>query len=359
MLNIINIARNNRGIALLITVSVTTILVAAVLEHNRRARFTLVSAAAARDTITLNQMAASGVNVAMAILTEDKANSNSDSLQEDWAKESAIEEILAQIPFEDGRLSVKIGDELSKIQVNALLKFPDRHNINEAQILLWNRLLSVLSDEEQMENDREPMAIINSVKDWLDSGDDDAVTGLNGAESDYYKDQNPPYVCRNAPIPDLTELLLIKGITPELFYGSPEKPGISQFLTVYGLDSASGSTVAYPGRININTAEPPVLAALMPLESEELVEALYEFRQEAVSSQEIHDFSNPSWYKEIPGLSSVRLDPNLITTSSDLFRIDSAATLHDAQITTTAVVQRVKNRTSGKWTCQVLSWETK
>jgi general secretion pathway protein K len=358
MLNMIKIARNNRGIALLITVSVTTILVAAVLEYNRRARFTLVSAAAARDTITLTQMAASGVNVAMAMLIKDKADSNADSLQEDWAKESAIDEILTQIPFEDGKLSVKIGDELSKIQVNALVKFPDHHNINEAQIPLWNRLLTVLGDEKQMENDREPMAIINSVKDWLDSGDDDAVSGLNGAESDYYQDLDPPYACRNAPIPDLSELLLIKGIAPELFYGSPEKPGISQFLTVYGLADASGSTVSYTGRININTAEPPVLAALMPSESEELVQALYEFRQEALSTEETHDFSNPSWYKEIPGFSGVRLDPNLITTSSDLFRIESTAVLHDAQMTATAVVQRAKTA-GGKWTCQVLNWETK
>ena len=37
------IIANNRGIALLITISVTTILVAAALEYNRRARFQVVS----------------------------------------------------------------------------------------------------------------------------------------------------------------------------------------------------------------------------------------------------------------------------------------------------------------------------
>ena len=68
MQTIWKIARNRRGIALLLVVSVTTILVATALEYNRRARFTLISTAAMRDGITLSQMAASGVHVAMAML---------------------------------------------------------------------------------------------------------------------------------------------------------------------------------------------------------------------------------------------------------------------------------------------------
>jgi hypothetical protein len=42
MLRMIKILTNNRGIALLITISVTTILVAAALEYNRRARFEVI-----------------------------------------------------------------------------------------------------------------------------------------------------------------------------------------------------------------------------------------------------------------------------------------------------------------------------
>ncbi|MGD8444367.1 MAG: hypothetical protein PVI94_12795, partial [Desulfobacterales bacterium] len=49
MLNTLKIIKNNRGIALLITISVTTILVAAALEYNRRARFAVISTAATRD----------------------------------------------------------------------------------------------------------------------------------------------------------------------------------------------------------------------------------------------------------------------------------------------------------------------
>ncbi|UCE55294.1 MAG: general secretion pathway protein GspK [Desulfobacterales bacterium] len=348
---------NSRGIALLITVSVTTILVAGALEYNRRARFTLVSTAAMRDGITLSQMTASGVHVAMAMLVKDKSESNADSLVEDWANPTNLEELLGEIPFEDGKLSVKISDEMGKIQINALVAFPDSRNFNESQVTLWDRFLSFAGDEEQMQDDSEPMAIINSIKDWLDSGDDDAITGLSGAESDYYQDLDPPYASRNGPMPDADELTLIKGITPELFYGSPEKPGISQFLTVHGV-ADSGTSFTYPGRININTAELPVIAALMPIGSEDRAEALIEYRQEAIESEERPDFSNPGWYKEIPEFGDVNINPKLIITSSDIFRIESEATLYDLKLKTTAVVQRIRDTKTGKWTCKTLSWKT-
>jgi len=80
---LLNVARNKRGIALLITISVTTILVAAALEYNRRARFAVISTAAARDRLTLSYMASSGVQIAMALLIKDKLESNFDSLAED------------------------------------------------------------------------------------------------------------------------------------------------------------------------------------------------------------------------------------------------------------------------------------
>ena len=57
MLKALKIFQNNRGIALLITISVTTILVAAALEYNRRARFAVISTAAVRDRLTMANMA--------------------------------------------------------------------------------------------------------------------------------------------------------------------------------------------------------------------------------------------------------------------------------------------------------------
>lgn len=355
-----HIIQNNRGIALLLTVSITTILVAATLEYNRQARVSLVSTAAMRDSITLSQMSTSGIHAAMALLVKDKQESTTDSLLEDWADSEKIDELLAQIPFEDGKLTVNIIDEMGKIQANALVAFPNKNAFNEAQLGLWERFLVNLEgqkEEGEVAEDSRPEAITNSVKDWLDSGDDDAITGLSGAESEYYQDLDPPYACRNGPLPDLDELLLIKGITPDIYYGDEETPGISRFLTIHGV-TGSGSEFAYPGKININTADVPVLAALISLENQDLIEALKDFRQAVIDGEEGHDFSKPGWYKEIPGFEDLNLDTNLITVSSDIFRIESEAALHDKKLLITAVVQRVKDARTGKWYCEILSWKT-
>jgi len=352
------IMANNRGIALLITISVTTILVAAALEFNRRARFLVLSTASVRDRLTMSYMASSGVHIAMALLIKDQAESNFDSLQEDWANPEKIDEILQEIPFDNGKLSVVITDELSKIQINSLVKFPDSRQFNESQVMIWERILNVIGSEDDLQTDSNPTAIVNSVKDWLDSGDEEATTGLSGAESSYYEEQDPPYASRNGPIADLSELLLIKGITPQLYYGTKDAPGLANYMTVQGLAFGAGTTFSWPGRININTADIPVLAALLGTENKDLAQAFYDFRQEMEVEKDIHDFSNPKWYKNITGFGDVTIDSKLITTSSDVFRIQSTASLSGIQTSVIAVVQRAPDPESGKWSCKVLSWKT-
>jgi general secretion pathway protein K len=353
--------KNRRGVALLVTLSVMTVLVAASLEYNRRARFELVSSAAARDQLTMTEMAKAGVQVAMAVLAKDKAENDTDTLMDDWADPVKIEEVLRDFPFEDGRLALAIHDEMGKLQVNALVNFPEGRQFNEPQRRLWERLLQYFVDRKELKldlrGDSEPAAIINSLKDWLDSGDDDAITGLSGAESSYYKDRDPPYPARNGPVRDLDELLLVKGITPELFYGRPEIPGISRYLTVQGMTPGEGTGFTFPGRINIATAEIPVLFALVPAENNDLVETLDEFRRDMVSGKQKVNLKNPNWIAQIPGLADLKLDPKLITAASDIFRVESTASLHDADVTITAVVQRVQSPKAGKWTCRILSWQ--
>jgi general secretion pathway protein K len=346
---------NNRGIALLITISVTAILVTVALEYNRRARFAVISTAAMRNRMTMSYMASSGIQAAMAMLVKDKNDNNTDSLMDDWADPEKIAEVLEAIPFESGEITVTITDELGKIQVNALVNFPESRQFNEAQRQLWDRLLMHIGDEEKMQEDNAPPAIINSLKDWLDSDDDDAVTGLSGAESSYYEDLEPAYTPRNGPIPDLNELLLIKGITPELFHGGEERPGLAPYLTTHGMIPGAGTSFSYPGKININTAALPVLVAILPLESQDVAQVLNDFRQEMADGKDVTDISDSTWYKEIPGLSDVKLNTNLITTSSDVFRITSSATNNSVKLTVTVVVQRIKNSKTGKWTCKILS----
>ena len=349
---------NNRGIALLVTLTVITVLIAVALEMNRKMRSAVFSAAATRDRITLSHMASSGIDIAKAILVKDKNSSNYDSLQEDWADSEKISELLRDIPFEDGTITLAISDEIGKIQINSLVKFPEGHNFNELQRIMWNRFLSLLIFQNESLEDFEPDTIINSVKDWIDSGDDEAITGLNGAESDYYQDLDPPYVCRNSPFTHIGEFALVRGITPELFQLAGGVTGISRYMTVFGMTEKGSTAFTYEGKININTADLPVLAAILPSENEGLAQAIYDYRQETSDSGYIHNLSSTTWYKSVPGLSDIGIDPDLITTASDFFRIESAAMLHEMKIKITAVVKREKIKKTGKWTCRILRWET-
>jgi general secretion pathway protein K len=151
-------------------------------------------------------------------------------------------------------------------------------------------------------------------------------------------------------------MLLIKGIRPALFYGDGENPGIERYLTVHGLKPGAGTAYSYPGRVNINTAELPVLLALLPAEYADLAETFDQIRQEAASGKEVYDFSDPTWYKSLPGLSDVKLDQRLIGTASDVFRIEATAGDDSTSVRLTAVVERIKNAQTGKWSCRILEW---
>ncbi len=349
---------NDRGIALLVTLTIISIVVVSALELNRKVRSAALSAAAARDRMTLMQMASSAISLAEAVLVQDKKNSDYDSIQEDWADPEKIQEVLADMSFDEGTLTLKISDELGKIQVNSLVEFPEGRNFNESQRALWDRFLALLIFQSESLEDIEPTTIINSAIDWLDSGDDEAITGLNGAESDYYQDLDPPYICRNGPFVHIGEFALVRGVTEDLFYGNDETSGISGFITIFGMANTIQNRFTYTGKININTAELPVLAAILPSGDEVLAQAMYDYRQETSDSQYIHDLSSSSWYKSVPGLSDTEIDPNLITTASDVFRIESVTTLRELKLKITAVVKREKSKKTGKWECRVLRWKS-
>ena len=350
---------DQRGIAILIAIAIITVLIAVTLELNRQVRSALVSTAAARDNLTLLQMANSGVNLAMAVLIKDKYDSDIDSLQEDWADQGKLAELFQEIPFETGKVTVTITDERSKIQVNALVDFPLNRDFIEPQRNVWEHFLTLLISQYELSDDVEATTIINATKDWLDKGDDDAISGLSGAESDYYQDLEPPYTAKNGPITHLGELEFIKGITPELFHGIGLKPGISRYMTPFGLAFTSDSGEIFDGKININTADLPVLTAILPVENEDLALSIFEYRQEKSDDQYVHDLAGPTWYKEAPGCGDLDIDPDLITTQSDIFRIEAVAQLQDMKIEIDTVVHRQKASETGKWTCKVLSWQAK
>ena len=351
--------KNNRGIALLVTLTIVTVLIAVTMEMNRRARSTVATVIVTRNRVNVAQMAISGVQAAMAMLVADKLSdppSGLDTMQEDWADPEMVAVLVATLPFDTGEVAVTISDELSKIQVNTMVKFPKGLESNDPQMFLWDRFIKLFELSGEELPDLEPRTIVNSIKDWLDSGDDDAVTGLNGAENDYYQNLDPPYPCKNGPITSLEELVLIKGMSPELFYGLEGAFGITGYVTTTLGPLTDGAEAYFTGRININTAELPIIAALLPEGSEILAPAILEYREEMSDGEYLHDLSNPEWYKNAPGCSDLDIDDALITTYSDFFAIQSQASSGDLTVTARTVVFRVQNKKSGKWECKVLSW---
>jgi general secretion pathway protein K len=94
-------------------------------------------------------------------------------------------------------------------------------------------------------------ALTDAILDWRDT---DPLTRLHGAESDYYLTLPLPYPAKDGPFDTLDELLLVRGVTPALFYG-----GLRDLFTVY----AGGSG----GATNLLTAGPLVLQAVLGLDA--------------------------------------------------------------------------------------------
>lgn len=354
----------NSGMAVIMALAVILLMATAALELHVNERNNLLNAAAMRDRITLNQMASSGVHLAMAVLVKDRLDSEADSLQEDWADNETMLNHIAEMPFERGQLSVKIIDELSKIQINALVQFPEGGQFNNKQRNIWVRfaedlvaVYDLLADSGEELEETDPLTIINSLKDWIDK-DEDIITGLNGAESDYYEALEPPYACRNAPFDNLSEVRLVRGVTPELFDGFGGAAGLGGYITVYGETKTEDNRFSYPGTININTAELPVLKALMPPESEDFADLLIEYRDATSGTQFTNNLTGKNWYKGVPGFADITIDPDLFAVSTHVFRIISKAELDSVQTTTTAIVSRERASESAPWRCKVLNWIT-
>ncbi len=69
------------------------------------------------------------------------------------------------------------------------------------------------------ENDQvDPQIIVDAIIDWRDS--DATPSGEDaGTEGEYYRSLEKPYRVKNAPLDTVEELLLVKGVTPEVLYG--------------------------------------------------------------------------------------------------------------------------------------------
>ena len=107
--------------------------------------------------------------------------------------------------------------------------------------------------------------LVDAIMDWRDEDD---LHRANGAENDYYASLEPAYTAKNGPLESVADLLWIKGMTRELFYGNPESLGATP-QQPRGAAVHEIFTVDSPiDRVNLRTASAEVIHALtgIPLE---------------------------------------------------------------------------------------------
>lgn len=356
----------------MMTLSIVAILIAAALQLGQFTGDSVLVTRTEKDLFQAEQLAMSGIHLAEFILVEDASKNEVDTVQEAWADPGKLSQAVNELGLEAGTLTINIEDELSKIQVNALIQEFPGNQFNYDQVWIWENLLRQKFSNNTSMDGKDPARIINSVKDWLDAMDDDAITGISGAESDYYLGLDFPYTCPNGPFNHIDELLSVKGILTDFVQNDEtdemdkqgEKTDLENIFTIYGMDKEKNKNnrCSYPGRVNINTADIDVLAALLPEGMELLAEDLSDFRGQ--KNEEGGVFVNTldkGWYKKVIDLPEKEKErfERIIRHSSDIFKITCAAEKNDAKVKFVAYLRREKHITSGKWTCRIIQMERK
>jgi general secretion pathway protein K len=191
-----------------------------------------------------------------------------DSLNQKWAGgPRGTNEILDTVSLENNQLgpgsfSIRITDLERKVNIN---------HINEVTIPILQQALNLA--------DADPgsiQTISDSFLDWIDLDEDPHLSGTESA--DYMVNPNPgytPHMAKNGLIDDLAELLLIRGVTPDIFFGSGESDAVYSTRSGFIPGPHSSGPVGLidlftplsSGMVNINTTSAEVLQLLPAIDS--------------------------------------------------------------------------------------------
>jgi len=257
-----------------------------------------------------------------ALLTETSKIYNEPEIF--FSKSSKVNRYLGR--FDNIEIFYGIFDEERKI------------NINKASLSILKRLFKFIGLD-----DITAQEISASIIDWRDQ-DSFLTIPLQSAESSYYRSLDTPYEAKDYYIEILEELLLIKGITPEIF----EK--IEKYITIYG-----------NGSVNINTASKDILLILGL--DEDLADKIVSFRagKDGVLGTDDDNFFDSTdtivtklknFYK-IKESSLINLndliDAGLLNTNSDYFDIIVISSLNNK------IFKRLKSVVDGEG--RILYWD--
>ncbi|MEE9542337.1 MAG: helix-hairpin-helix domain-containing protein [Thermodesulfobacteriota bacterium] len=243
---------SERGVALILVLWVTVLLTVMAGGFIAIVRTEARGVANYKDESQAYFLARSAVVLAIERLIEEKINTGlreTAFVEERWILDGTPRKVL----FGDNAfVELSIIDESGKV------------DINSADKPLLDRVCIAMEIEE---DDR--VVVVASILDWLDENN---FHRLNGAEDDFYGSLREPYESKDGPMSIIEELLWVRGVTPELFYGESgkgqkgapfgeeksQRAGLANLFTVY-TDKAG---------ININTAPFELLLALPGIDSD-------------------------------------------------------------------------------------------
>ncbi|MBY0231669.1 MAG: general secretion pathway protein GspK [Gemmataceae bacterium] len=262
--------RSRRAVVLLAVLVVVVLLSLAAYKYSELMGSEARAASSGSRAAQARAIAESGIAYTAALLANDIANDNSilggnmwDNAQffsgigvpNDNPRDAGQFHIVSLSTPDDQARAYRPGvtDECGKINLNGLLALDKGKGEIALKIL---EAIPGMSTE-----------VANAILDWLDEDDDERQ---GGAESKTYGTMQPSYRCKNGPLDSLEELLLVKGVTPELLFGGDRNrngtldkeeggggevagQGLSAYLTVYSREvnvSANGTQ-----RINVNNKD--------------------------------------------------------------------------------------------------------
>lgn len=307
---------NNRGIALLMVIWILMLLMVIVTEFCFSMRVRTNTTRNLKETTQSYYLAMAGVNQAIAEIINNRGTPDAVTTVKGLTDEEAgipwrVNTENPVVTLGGGEFQVWIENQSGKIDLNAA----DR-----------KMLMLVLGGFEL--NDAQKETIVDSILDWRDA---DHLHRTSGAEDDYYESLPHPYEARDADFESVEELLMVRGVTPQVYFG-----GLEKRLAVFPKENAASgksrtagrvrrSPAETAGRLNINAVSPDLWAAFPKMDAD-LISKITEFRKE-------HDFKSVAQLQEIVGPEIYHsISPYLTTESSPYYTLHSIGRICGSRI---------------------------
>jgi len=309
--------KEHSGFVLIVVLCMVIMLGILLFGFNHKSRSGLLAVDDIRKSEQALNCARAGLNIAIAALRNTEDLQANRKLQNLFSGEDTVS-------LDEGSCSITVTEESGKLNINLLR---DKNgDLNRTVIDQLIRLIDLLN-RENFGDFHISYELVPSMIDWIDS--DEEVTSLpfvehenSGAESDYYSDLIPPYHCRNNSFEMTEELLLIKGVTQQIF------GCLQDFITVRGED-----------KININWASKHVIQSL----SENMDPVL---AQIIIDRRKIKPFGSVIELRKIPGMTDgiYQAIEKTVTVSptEKYYRVTSEGIADGLSSTTVAVLTRNK-----------------